>query len=147
MTLLQMNFASSRILAKIETMMAEIETEILRDQKRWSQGASRMKKQLAIIKQFAQDRPSVVVKHLQEYFKLGKTVPVTLWAYGGGNIRVHGLPLDRTFLTVSFFKNFPVTVTAVPRNGRTWSHWSDGDTNATRTIRPDEAQLLMAVFK
>jgi hypothetical protein len=106
-----------------------------------------MKKQLALIKLFAQDRPSVIVQHLQEYFKLGKTVPVTLWAQGGGKILVHGLPLDSSPLTVSFFKNFPVTVTAVPRNGRTWSHWSDGDTNATRTIRPDEAQLLMAVFE
>jgi hypothetical protein len=146
-TLLQMNFESSRVLTKIETMMAEIETEISRDQKRWSLRVSKMEKQLAQIKQFAKERPSVVIRHLQEYLKLGTAVPVSIFVQGKGHVLVHGLPLDKTPLTISFFKNFPVTLAAEPRHGSTWSHWSDGDTNTTRTIRPDEAQLLMAVFK
>lgn len=145
--LLQMNFESSRILAQIGKMMAEIEEEIPRDQKRWSLSTSKMNEHLEKIKQFAIERPSLVTKHLQEFFKLGESVPVTLSTNGNGTIFVHNLPLDQTTLTILFFKDFPVTISAKPINGGKWSHWSDGDTNLTRIIYPEKDSELKAFFK
>lgn len=145
--LLQMNFESSRVLAQIEKMMVEIEEEIPRDQKRWSLSTSKMNEHLEKIKQFAIERPSLVTKHLQEYFKLGESIPVTLSTNGNGTIFVHNLPLDQTTLTILFFKDFPVTISAKPTNGSKWSHWSDGDTNSTRIIYPEKGTELKAIFK
>ena len=146
-TLLQMNFESSKILYQIEKMMAEIHEEIPRDQKRWSLSSSKMNDHLEKIKQFAQNRPSLVTKHLQEFFKLGEPVPVTLSTDQNGTILVHNLPLDQETLTITFFKDYPVTVSAKPNYGRKWSHWSDGDTVSTRIIYPGKDKEISAIFK
>ena len=145
--LLQMNFESSKVLSQIEKMMAEIKEEIPRDQKRWSLNSSKMDEHLEKIKRFAQDRPSLITKHLQEFFKLGETVPIILSTHGNGTILVHNLPLDQGTLTITFFKDYPVTISAKPSNGGKWSHWNDGDTVSTRIIHPGKDKELTAFFK
>ena len=146
-TLLQMNFESSKVIAQIDNMMAEIESEIPRDQSRWSLDASKMKKQLDIIKQFSKERPSTLINHLQEFFKLGEAIPTTLSVKGNGKIYVHDLPLDNTPKTILFFKNFPVTITAEPQNESKWYKWSDGDTNMSKIILPEKDKNITAIFK
>ena len=145
--LLQMNFESSRVLARINKMMSEIESEISRDQKRWRLNASRMNMQLNIIKDFAEDRPGVVYRELQDFFDLGMATPVTLSVDGPGAILVHGLKLDTSPLRVNFFDGFPVTLTAVPDAGGVWAGWSDGVMETTRTVVPGETKSLTAKFK
>lgn len=145
--LLQMNFKSSKILSRIEQMMSEIAFEIPRDQKRWSISAPRMSEQLEIIKDFSTKRQAIILSQLQEYFKLGKNTPVTLSTEGPGIISVHGLPLDTPTITIAFFDNFPVTITAEPQMGSVWLGWSDGDTNLIRIIHPGKDNELTAVFK
>ena len=146
-TLTHMNFESSRVLAQIEKIMSEIESEILRDQKRWSLNSSHMAEQLEMINAFAKERPSTIIKHLQSFFNLGEITPVNFSINGNGIILVHGLPLDRKSLTIEFFKGFPVTVSAKPQNGSSWSRWSDGDTNSTRMFYPERTNDLIAIFK
>ena len=145
--LLQMNFESSRVLARIDEMMAEIESEISRDQKRWDLSPSRMNKQLVSIQNFAKDRPSIVFSELQVFFELGLTSSVTLSVEGKGSILVHGLPLDTNPMKINFFDGFPVTVTALPAAGSVWSGWSDGVKDSTRTVIPGEIKSLTARFK
>lgn len=145
--LLQTNFDSQRVVAQVDKLMAEIESEILRDQKRWSLDSDKMDNQLEIIKLFAKNRPSYIIKHLQEHFNLGETISVTLATNGNGSILVHNLPLDKSSLTIPFFKDIPVTLTAKPQNGSKWSHWSDGDTNTTRIIYPKNKTSITAIFK
>jgi hypothetical protein len=144
--LLQMNFESSRVLARIEQMMSEIETEIPRDQKRWGLNASKMTRQLEAIKDFAKNRPGVVFDELREYFELGDTAPVTLSVNGSGSIVVHGLKLDASPMTVNFFEGFPVEVSAVPLAGAVWAGWSDGVMEQTRVVTPGEISNLTANF-
>ena len=146
-TLFQTNFESSKILIQIDKMMEEIEGEIPRDQKRWSHSTSKMNQELRSIKKFAADRSTYLTKHVQEYFKLGESVPVTLSVEGSGKILVHNLPLDKYPLTIQFFKGFPVTVTAEPQNGATWSQWSDGNKIPQRVIYFDKSANLTAIFK
>lgn len=145
--LLQMNFESSRVLDRIEKMMAEIENEVTRDQERWKQSKSRMANQLEVIKKFAQERPNVVYKELQEYFKLGKSAEMTLSVQGPGTIYVHGLKLDKKTLKIPFFADLPVTITAEPTDGGTWTGWSDGVKEKTRTELPNSISKLTANFK
>ena len=144
--LLQMNFESSRVLARIEQMMKEIDAEIPRDQKRWGLSATRMTRQLNSIKNFAKERPGVVYDELREYFELGNAAPVTLSVNGPGSILVHGLRLDASPLTVNFFEGFPVEVSATPSAGGVWAGWSDGVMEMTRVVIPGETAALVANF-
>ena len=145
--LLHMNFESSRVLARIEKMMAEIEAEIPRDQKRWGLSKSRMERQLNTIKDFAKTRPETVYNELREYFKLGAASEMTLSASGPGTVTVHGLPLDSPTLTIPFFAGTPVTITAEASAGGVWAGWSDGVVEQTRTVLPGEIPSLTANFK
>ena len=145
--LLQMNFESSRVLARIEKMMAEINAEIPRDQKRWGLSKSRMEHQLNAIKNVAKERPNVVYNELREYFKLGAATEMTLSASGPGTVAVHGLKLDVPTLTIPFFAGTPVTVTAEPSEGGVWAGWSNGVLEQTRTVFPGEIPTLIAIFK
>ena len=145
--LLQMNFESSRVLARIESMMAEIQSEIPRDQKRWGLSASKMTKQLNVIKDFAMERPGVVYDELQDFFALGKKASVTLSVNSSGKILVHGLPIDEPEMTVDFFTGFPVTLSAEPLAGSTFVGWSDGETSPTRVILPENLSGVTALFK
>lgn len=141
-----MNFEKSRLLARISTMMGEIESEISRDQKRWGHNASYMSGQLNKIKTFAETRQDVILSEMKEFFALGEPAKVTLSVSGSGKILVHNLPLDRSSMTVSFFKGTPVTITA-QENGETFTGWSDKVTAKTRTIMPEEVSSLTANFK
>ena len=145
--LLQMNFESSRVLARIEKMMAEIQSEISRDQKRWGLSASKMTKQLNAIKNFAMNRPNVVYGELQEFFALGETAAVSLSVSGSGRILVHNLPVDVSKMTVNFFTGFPVMLSAEPLMGSTFAGWSDGESSPTRVILPECVSEVTAIFK
>ena len=145
--LLQMNFSSARVLARIERMMNEIESEISRDQKRWKLSSSRMDRQLEEIEDFARERPGIVYDELREYFELGKRTPVTLSVTGPGTILVHGLALDVASLVVPFFEGTPVLLSAEPTAGGVWAGWSDGVMEQTRYVSPGEVETLTAVFK
>lgn len=70
MTILQTNFNTNCILDQIDKMMNEIMSEIPRDQNRWSLSSSNMDRQLALIKKIAQERPGMIIKELQEHFRL-----------------------------------------------------------------------------
>ena len=146
-TLLQTNFRKDVLLAMIEKLMKEIELEIPRDQERWTLDASKMNKYLEIMKRFVENRPSIIIDNLVEYFELGDVSSVTFSTRGEGGILVHDLPLKDYPTTVKFFENHPVTITAVAQNGGTWSNWSDGETKATRVILPQKHKESTAIFK
>ena len=122
--------------------MSEIEQEIPRDQERWSHDKAHMDEQLEIIKEFARTRAGIVTDNLRDFFDLENTIPITL-----ATRSVHGLPLNEGEITVDFFKNYPVTLTAKPQKGHKWGGWSDGNTNSTRTIFPKNALTLTAIYK
>jgi len=146
-TLLQMNFESSKVLARVDKMMSEIESEIPHDQKRWEHDASEMDDQLEKIKEFIRNRASTLTSELQEHFELGAVAPVTLAVDGPGRILVHNLPVESSKLTVDFFEGFPVTLYAEAETGSTFVGWSDGETSPQRIIQPEYASTVTALFK
>lgn len=145
-TLLSMNFESSRLTNRINALMSEIQSEISRDQERWGLDASYMSSQLSNMKSFASTRQAVIRSELRDYFNLGSTTQVTLKTSGSGQILVHGLPLDQSSMSISFFEGTPVTVSAQGVGGM-FVGWNDGVTSATRVIMPEEVSSLTANFR
>ena len=147
--LLSMNFAADRLVPQIEALHSQVQAEITRDAEFWNYNAGSFSTNLEKIKSFAQTRQQTIMSEMKSHFTLGETVQVTLATQGSGKILVHNLPLDRTSMTVNFFRDMPVTVTAEPTSGAVFSGWSDGNTEATRTFNPGELQspTLTATFR
>ena len=145
--LFQKNFESSKLIARVKKMMAEIQSEIPRDQKRWNHSASEMEKELERVEEFVKTRAAVMTKELQEFFELGNEASVTLTVDGPGKILVQSLPIDEEKMTVNFFEDYPVTLLAEPYSGSTFVGWSDGETAPLRIIQPQYAGEITAIFK
>lgn len=146
-TLLSMNFESSRLLKRFDELQSEIASEISRDQGRWFLDAGNMSENNEKIRRFAQTRQRQVLDEMIEYFGLGHEKSVTLESEGPGRISVHGLPLDRASIKVTFFKKFPVTLTAIPDEGGVFIGWSDGVKDEVREIMPENVTNITAKFR
>ena len=72
---------------------------------------------------------------------------MTLLSEGSGSIAVHDLPLDRSSVTISFFEQLPVFLSAVPSAGGIFKEWSDGELSPIREINPSEVDTLKAIFR
>ena len=145
--LLSMNFAADRLVPQIEALHSQVQAEITRDAEFWNYNAGSFSTNLEKIKTFAQNRQQTILSEMKSYFTLGETVQVTLGTQGSGRILVHNLPLDKSSMTVNFFRDMPVTVTAEPSAGMVFSGWSDGNMDATRTFNPGEVTTLTATFR
>lgn len=145
--LLSTKFSATRVQAKIDAMMTEIQAEIARDQDKWSYNPNNMDSHLNLIKSFAANRPAEAISEMQSFFGLGATVPITLSVQGSGNILVHNLSLDTSSVTIYFFEGYSVLLSAVAKSGGSFTKWSDGETSPTRWIVPSTAETLTAIFK
>ena len=145
--LLSMNFAADRLVPQIEALHGQVQAEIARDAEFWNYKSGSFDTNLEKIKSFAQTRQQTIMSEMKSYFTLGETVQVTLAVQGSGKILVHNLPLDKSSMTVNFFRDMPVTVTAEPAGGAVFAGWSDGNSNATRTFNPGELTTLTATFR
>jgi hypothetical protein len=146
-TLLSMNFESKRLLARIEELNDEIADEIERDQERWQFDAARMDEAMARMVTFAKKRQGVVMKEMIEHFDLGKKCVVKLVSEGRGSIAVHGLPLDRPNMSITFFKNVPVSLSALPAEGSAFKEWGDGNKDHVMEILPCNVTRVTASFR
>ena len=145
--LLQTNFKKDSIFSSINTMMNEINNEIPRDQKRWNLNELHMEQQLQTIQDFAQNRPVEITNELYNFFNLNKQAATTFSTNGNGTIFIENLPIQALPFTAFFFEGTPITISAKPQIGSSWAGWSDGDTNITRTILPEKANNITAIFK
>ena len=145
--LLSMNFAADRLVPQIEALHGQVQAEIARDAEFWNYKSGSFDTNLEKIKSFAQTRQQTIMSEMKSYFTLGETAQVTLAVQGSGKILVHNLPLDKSSMTVNFFRDMPVTVTAEPAGGAVFAGWSDGNSNASRTFNPGELTTLTATFR
>ena len=145
--LLSMNFSADRLLKRIDELQSQVEAEMARDIEFWGFDASSYSSNLEKIKSFAQSRQQTIMNEMQTYFSLGETAAVTLSTQGSGKILVHNLALDQSSMSVNFFRDVPVTLTAEPNSGAVFAGWSDGVQEATRTFNPGEVTTLTATFK
>jgi len=145
--LLSMNFSAERLLKRIEELQSQVQAEVSGDATFWGYDEASMSSNLEKIKNFAQTRQQTIMSEMAAFFTLGESTPVTLSTQGSGHIQVHNLTVDQSSMAVNFFREVPVTVTAVPSTGAVFGGWSDGVQEATRTFTPGEVTTLTATFK
>jgi len=139
--LLATYFAPARVNARIDVLMAAIQTEIPHDQNRWGAKADGLG--LSSIRNFGNSRPAIMQTEIQQFFGLSTPQNLTLSVSGNGKILVHNLPMLGTTATIKVYPAVPITLKA---QGASFKKWSDGVTAAERTITAGQISELVAEF-
>jgi hypothetical protein len=144
--LLATYYSPAKVEARINALMIPIESEIAKDQQRWSLSSSTMSRGLTTIRDFGRNRPVQMQREMEEFFKLSGAVDFTLSVNGNGKILVHNLPVLNENAVFKAYPSVPITIKAVPNAGATFHRWSDGNTNAERTVTVGQVRRLEAEF-
>lgn len=143
-------FLPERMLGLVQEMKSVIEPEVEEHGQRWASiSLESWNNQLAVVNEFVTQRPTYQRQHIQEKFALTGQVSVTLDVNEppAGFIRMNTVDVKGSTPGVSenpypwqgiYFKQVPVTVTAIANEGYVFSHWSgsSSSTNATISINP-----------
>lgn len=140
-------YAPATVAARIDAMMAPIESEIPLDQERWTLSAGYMEDQLQAIRDFGAERAGQVQSDMDEFFGYTKWAPLTLEVVGKGSIAVEGLVLPGASVTFKAYTEVPIKVTAIDNRGGTFMGWSDGVSERERTLSVQAATTLQANFR
>lgn len=130
--------------ALLGKMAAHIQPEMKRHQKRWGQHRAQWKKDLAIMKRFAEKRPEYMVKHLKYKFGLDSLVAIHIESGDGGHVILNdNLEIDQSF-DGNYFAKVPVRLKAVADNGFQFVRW-EGLDNQRETLSLSPTKLSSGV--
>jgi len=146
------SFASDKVLARLEEVVAEYQPEIPRHRERWNIKQKRWDQEVALMKLFAKERPAYMRKHLHEMFDTGEEAVVSVCAQGGGRVILNGQNKIIDNKDLIYFKGIPVTFEAIPNFGHRFSHWEgvsvpDSISTFELTFNKRDKYSIRAVFE
>jgi len=157
--LLNSIFRTEYIVEKIEETKSVIEPEMSEHLKRWNYMDSSIEKwndEINELINFAIKRPQLQIKHINDLFSLSGTAEINLIVDPQrGYIKINSLELkndtpgieNHTDWKGVYFKEIPITITAVPYPGYEFSDWIGiDDDKPSITITLEEDLTLTAVF-
>jgi hypothetical protein len=152
--LLTTYFTPERVDARIDALMAAIESEIPVDQQRWiSEVSFRTPSSmsdgpygLSTIRNFGRRRPAEMQRELEIFFELGSPVDFTISRSGNGRVYIHNLEAPSERVTFKAYAEAPMMLKAVPNSGSVFIGWSDGSEETERVVTAVEAMMLEARF-
>lgn len=134
----------------IDTLQAVIANEMPQHFQRWGGDLSTWQNQVNTMKNFADNRQPVVKQHILERFglptyhqlQLVNQTPMQGW------VQLNSLRIEESNWAGDYFENVPISLTAVPRPGFTFSHWTGAvSSTATQiTVNVNSPMQIEAVF-
>lgn len=143
-------FKASRIIALIDSMAAEVATEVPRHVTRWSSWGgmtvSGRASNIQDVKNFATSRAGSIHTEVQTALGIASApVAVAIAISGGsGTVRVAGVPVDPG--TLRLFPGIETQLTAEAGPGYTFAGWSGASGGADTTFTPTTAATITANF-
>lgn len=132
-----------------EAMMAGIETEISTHMERWSFTLDIWEEETAEVLEFLQIRTENARQHVIDVFGLDGvyTLNLNVNPPGSGTIALTAIDIGEPW-SGTYFKEVPMTVTAVPAPGYEFLQWSDGSIppEPVAVIEPEDDYALTAFF-
>lgn len=102
------------------------------------------------MQQYAKYRPDYVRRHIRSYFDLDEMNELTVSVSGKGSIQINTITLESNDLpwTGMYFREFPVTLQAVPAQGYSFAGWqgTKKSDQAALALHLDAAAQLQAIF-
>lgn len=136
--LMNTHFSTSRAHALIDRSAAEIAPEITRHHQRWGTGdLQQWSDAVQVLRDFYTARPSLQRQHIVSNFQLNGTVSIQLNAEppGAGTVQISTIVPKSLPWSGIYFNGNPVTLTAIPNPGYTFSHWAPNP-NIANTGQP-----------
>lgn len=153
-------FKKERVVKQILDMYETIKPEMKEYRKRW--GVSEWEKNVQKMIDYAKVRPDVQRQHIVDFFELDGTVKLNLISDSKrGCIKVNHIEINKKTPGVEnpdkwtgvYFKNIPVSITAIPEPGYSFDGWvtniegHESEKSPSLTIRPDRDIKITAIFK
>lgn len=154
--LLNTLFESERVLARIDTMAGVIRPEMGRHLSRWSwEGiqsrgfgiphkeedepltVAHWESNVESMREFARARPDKLRQDLIDHFNLSKGLAAVTVASSDpskGTVHINTIDLEASPWTGQYFRDFPPTLTAKPKEGASFVRWSGDSTSSSPTI-------------
>ena len=135
--LLNTNFKSERVVARINEMADHIANEGLKHRERWEISQYTFDDHLQRMRTFANERPGYVRGFVENFFNCGNNGTITVNATKGGKVRLNSLELDSTDFSWSgtYFTGNSVNLTALAEAGYRFDGWSGAETSAEESIK------------
>jgi hypothetical protein len=150
---LNTTFHPDRVLAAIEEKYQYLLPEIDRHLNRWRLKKQRFNDQVAILREFAQQRPHFVRQHLQQQFQLDAPAYLHLASSPGGRVLINDfLSTDSADVKGQYFSGTTIQLKAIPDPGYRFSHWEGfvAHHQSNRSISlniPSQPVYVKAVFR
>jgi hypothetical protein len=145
--LLSYQFSPSRVGGTIDSMIAEIGGQSLRDNVRWGFDPLTWGDNLSVIKDFGVRRADLVRNHMRTFWGLGADLLAVISSSGGGVVQVNGLTLPQSSFRGTWFSGKPLQLQALAQPGKVFTGWSDGVKTKAREWIPTQGATLTAQFR
>ncbi|MCB0558909.1 MAG: CotH kinase family protein [Lewinellaceae bacterium] len=130
---LSTSFREETVLNRIDSMYRNLLPEIPRHLSRWNLSRNKWEEEVAIVREFAQERPAYVRMHLMGQFNTGPQRRLIVSTSPGGRILINDrISVSNDTVELVYFENFPVTIRAVAHHGYQLSSWEGIEANETQ---------------
>ena len=132
---LNTSFKSERVIQEINFFEALLEPEMQEQIDRWNSSGSsfeKWKENVEDLRLFANERPSIMIQHLINYFELRGTYTLSVISdLEKGTVKVNSIDVSTStpgiftpeFFQGVYFQDIPIQITATPLEGYEFSHW------------------------
>jgi hypothetical protein len=134
--LLNTNFKSERVVSVINNMADHIAVEAVNHRQRWGISQQTVDNHLQRMITFANERPNYLRDFVRNFFHCGNDGVININSTAGGKVRLNSLILGRDDFPWSgiYFRDNPITVTAVADAGYKFDSWSGAVNNNDMSV-------------
>lgn len=130
---LSTDFSEETVLNRIDSLYQGLVPEMPRHLDRWNLSRGKWEEEVAILREFAQERPSYVRMHLMSRFNTGPRRRLVVSASVGGRLIINDkISVSNDTVELVFFENYPVSIRAAAHHGYQLSRWEGIDANETQ---------------
>jgi hypothetical protein len=128
-------FLPGSAVTHVAVMAAGIEGEIFRHRQRWGQSVSSWQTSVNRMKTFFTGRPGVARNFIMDEFDLPAVHEISIYndQPAQGSVRVNSLVIESPYWSGKYFQDNPISLTAFPKPGYKFDHWS-GDVNSSEPM-------------
>ncbi|MCS7035304.1 MAG: CotH kinase family protein [Saprospiraceae bacterium] len=131
---LNTSLSAENVLREVEWFERTLGPEMPRHLQRWRRSEANWRRHVAIIRQFAQQRPAVLYQHLAQHFQTGAPAQLHLTVDVGGSVIVNNtITVGTGEFRGTYFERIPIALQAVPAVGYRFAGW-EGIERQGRTI-------------
>ncbi len=152
MDCLNTNLSPAAINAKVDSIAFFLDSEMYFHVQRWGNTSySKWQNEVEKIKNYNIERNGRMMDYIRSYFGLGNIVSATISVNDkqGGKVKVNSIIPERYPFTGKYFKNIPVTLTAIPEPGYKFIRWEgnsgSGSMKLSQTVSGNDKYI--AVFE